>query len=434
MTNNKIKHHKEIIMKNITTDKNQNISGLSHLDFQDLPEIALMKSAFPFCKSAKIGNLLYPVIANNNLKDFIVLDENIVAAARKVKRNAFNPSGSEHGIVKKVCDMIINYPSFRDIIRQDLLWGVYYPERIVSDPVFTEKHMKLPRGFEYTMNHIVQTMIMEVVDASRVCDCMMPCAWTKTHNPGTGMMFETIDHIRAQGVKCWFSLNLKSFLDKIPHDRLAEKIHIMFQDNRVADLICTLLGLRDSTTDGTNQTNYVGIPKESPLAAMLGYELYLSEIDQEIMRLGATHVRYNDETVVFCDSFEAAEWIKGTLVAYAKNVMKCPVNHNRTRLKDIAHLAFFGLYLHGGNWRFQYEVKNTAASDYLIAGLAYIKTMDESLLWKAYRNLTTFISVYEDVYDVENEIQQLKKWRDDNFTNAIALVEKIKLGIVKLPE
>ena len=114
--------------------------------------------------------------------------------------------------------------------------------------------------------------------------------------------------------------------------------------------------------------------------------------------------------------------------------MKCPVNHNRTRLKDIAQLAFFGLYLHGGKWRFQYNVKNTAASDYLIAGLAYIKTMDESLLWKAYRNLTTFISVYEDVYDVENEIQQLKKWRDDNFTNAIALVEKIKLGIVKLPE
>jgi len=38
------------------------------------------------------------------------------------------------------------------------------------------------------------------------------------------------------------------------------------------------------------------------------------------------------------------------------------------------------------------------------------------------------------VYALENEIQQLKKWRDEHFTSAIALVEKIKLGLVKLPE
>ena len=58
-----------------------------------------------------------PVIAIDNLMDFIAADDNFVAAARKVKSTAFNPSGSEYGIVKKACDMIIDNPSFRENIR-----------------------------------------------------------------------------------------------------------------------------------------------------------------------------------------------------------------------------------------------------------------------------------------------------------------------------
>jgi len=420
-------------MKKHTTKMDQNTSKHSHFDYQDLPEIAQMKSVFPFCKSVKIGDLFYPVIANNNLMDFIALDENIVAAARKVKRNAFNPSGSEHGIVKKVCDMIINYPSFRNIISQDLLQGDYCPERIMFDPVFMEKHMKLPRGFEYTLNQIVQTMIMEVVEASRVFDCTMPCAWGKSHNPGVGMMIETVDHIRATGFQNWISLKLNSFLDNIPHDRLMQKINIMFQDKRVADLIYTLLGLNTSANGGS-QTKHVGIPKDSPLAAMLGYELYLTELDQAINRLGLTHVRFNDEIVVFCDNHAAAKQSRGALVSFIKNVMECPVDYNRTIIKDIDRLAFLGVSLQGGRWRMQYNVKNAAASDYLVSVMAYIKLKDDTLLWNAYRTLTKFITFYDDVYALQSEVQRLKKWRDEHFTSAIALVEKTKLGLVKLPE
>ena len=108
---------------------------------QDMPEIAQMKRSFPFCKSAKVDNLFYPMITNLNLMDFVASDDNIVSAVRKVKLNAFNPSGSEHGVVKKVCDMLIDNSSFREIISQDLKRGIYCPERIMSDHVFMENHM-----------------------------------------------------------------------------------------------------------------------------------------------------------------------------------------------------------------------------------------------------------------------------------------------------
>ena len=411
-------------MRNSTT----NTFKLTHLDYQELPEVAQMKRAFPFCKSAKVGNQFYPVIANANLMDFIVLDENIVAAARKVKLNAVNPSGSEHGIVKKVCDMIINYPSFRQIISHDLMQGGYCPERIVSDRVFKANHMTLPRGFQYTINQIFQTMIMEVVDASRISECTMSCAWSERSNPGASKMIEIVDHFRKGGFKSWISLNLKSFMDNVPHDRLMQKIDIMFQDRRVANLVCTLMGLNTSTV-GDSQTKH-GLPKDSPLATMLAYDLYLSELDQKIVRLGVPHVRYNDEIVVFCDNHAAAKQIRCTLVNFVKNAMQCPVVY--TRIKEIAHLAFLGLRLHGGNWRIQDKMRNAATGLYIRVALEYAtEHRDVSLLWLAYEVLTKFISFYEDVYSLETEIRNLKKLRDEVFTGAITTAEKIKLGIIK---
>ena len=423
---------KNIAMNESNTS--QNTSKHAHLVFQDLPHIAPSRGLFPPCKTAKVGNLFYPVIANDNLMEFIASDDNLVEAARKVKGNAFNPSGSEHGIVKKACDMFIDNPSFRNIICQDLIQGIYSPERIASSPVFKANYMTLPRGFKYTINQIVQTMILEVIKASNMSKCMMPYAWGKTSNLSVNAMIESVDQIRAKGFKCWVSFNMKSLFEKIPHDRLMQKIHIMFQDKRLAVLICTLLELHESTTDGNKRTKCVGIPKDSPLSAMLGYELYLSELDQEIMRFGLTHVRYDGEIVVFCDTYAGAKQIKSDLSDFAKKTLGCPFDYRRTTIKDIAHLAFLGLELQGGRWCIQYKVKNAAASDYVIDIIIYSRLKEDSQLWEAYRKMTSFINFYEGVYALRNEILRLKKWRDEHFTNAIILVEKAKLGLIKIPQ
>lgn len=433
--NNRTNRHKEgTTMNRNTNNMNQTTTTPAHLDFQDLPHVAYVKSAFPFCKSAKVGNLFYPVIASDKLMEHITFDETFVEAARKIKHKAFNPGGSEHGITKKACDMLIDNPSFRDIIRQDLIRGIFDPERITSAPVFAAKHMRLPRGFMYTVNQIVQAMIMQYIKASGMDECMMLGAWGGTNEPGINMMIESVDYICSKGFKYWISLKLRNYLARIPHDRLAQKIHIMFQDKKAANLICTLLDLQASTADAHKGTKHVGIPKDSPLADMLAYNLYLSEFDLGLMRLGLTHVRHNEEIIVFCNSLKSAEQAKDMISAFAKNTLECPVDQVRTRIKDIAHLAFLGLELQGGRWRMQYSVKNAAASDYLVALMAYPKLMDDSLLWNAYRKLTKFINTYEGVYALENEIQRLKKWRDNHFTSIIALAEKVKLGIVKLPD
>ena len=375
-----------------------------------------------------------PVIANDSLMDIITIDDIFIGAARTVKNNAFNPSGSEHGIVKKACDMIIDNPSFRENIRQNLLKGTYYPEGIVFDPLFEEKNMVLPRGFKYTMNQIVQNMIMAVVEASGIYEYALPHAWSEMHCPGIRNMFTTIDRIRAKGYKYWFVLKQNSFLARIPHDRLVQKIQIMFQDERVADVVCALMGLNVPEADEHNKAKYFGIPKDNPLTDLLAYGLYLRELDQEIMRLGLEFVRFNEEYVVFCDSYAHAKHAQSMLWAFARDTMGCPVNRNYSQIKDIAHLAFRGLRLWRGKWRIQEQLKKNAEDGYLARLAGSVSNMDRSELWKAYSLLTRFISCFEGVDDVKDEVLSMKKMRDELFINAITLAEKVKLGLVKLPE
>ena len=375
-----------------------------------------------------------PVIAIDNLMDFIAADDNFIAAARKVKSYAFNPSGSEHGIVKKACDMMIDYPSFRENIRQNLLKGTYYPEGIVFDPVYEEKNMVLPRGFKYTMNQIMQTMIMNAVEVFGVFEYTMPHAWSGTHNPGSGKMFATIDRIRAKGYKYWFVLKQNSFLARIPHDRLVEKIQIMFQDERVADVVCALMGLHVPEADEHNKNKYFGIPKYNPLTDLLAYELYLHELDQAIAHLGLEFVRFNEEYVVFCDSYAHAKVAQTIIWAFAKDTMGCPVNRNYSKIKDIAHLAFRGLRLWRGKWRIQEQLKENAEHNYTVGLAKYLLSVHASpkteysdkkdaILWSAYRQLSRFISSFEGVDDVKGEVLGMKEKRDKDF------MAFLKLGV-----
>lgn len=114
--------------------------------------------------------------------------------------------------------------------------------------------------------------------------------------------------------------------------------------------------------------------------------------------------------------------------------MGCPVNRNYSKIKDIAHLAFRGLRLWRGKWRIQEQLKKKAEDGYRARLAGYVSNMDRSELWEAYSLLTRFISCFEGVDDVNDEVLSMKKWRDELFTNTITLAEKVKLGLVKLPE
>ena len=384
------------------------------------------------------------VIACGNLMELITDDYNFVAAARKVKSHAFNPCGSAYGIVKKACDMILDNPSFRENIRQNLLKGTYYPEGIVFDPVYEKKHMVLPRGFKYTMNQIVQTMIMNVVEASGIYECTMPHAWSETHNPGVSKMIAAIDRIRAKGYKCWFVLNLTSFLVKIPHDRLEQKMQIVFQDTRVVDVICTLMGLHVPEADEDNTSEHLGIPTNTPLTDLLAYEIYLAELDQEIARLGLEFVRFNEKYIVFCDSYEHAKHAQSMLWAFTKDTMKCPANRSYSKIKDIAHLAFYGLRLWRGKWRIQEQLKKNAEDGYGAGLVKYLLSVhaschatgtaksddeNESILWSAYRKLSRFISFFEGIDDVKDEVFSMKEQRDKDFMTMLKASELYKYAI-----
>ena len=283
-----------------------------------------------------------------------------------------------------------------------------------------------------------------MVEASGIYECTMPHAWSETHNPGVSKMFAAIDRIRAKGYKCWFVLNLTSFLVKIPHDRLEQKMQIVFQDTRVVDVICALMGLHVPEADEDNTSEYLGIPTNTPLTDLLAYEIYLAELDQEIARLGLEFVRFNEKYIVFCDSYEHAKHAQSMLWTFTKDTMKCPANRIYSKIKDIAHLAFYGLRLWRGKWRIQEQLKKNAEDGYGAGLVKYLLSVhaschatgtaksddeNESILWSAYRKLSRFISFFEGIDDVKDEVFSMKEQRDKDFMTMLKASELYKYAI-----
>ena len=56
----------------------------------------------------------------------------------------------------------------KEIIRQDLLRGVYSPEAIAADMNLKDRIEGLPGVFEATLSQIIQTMVYQIMEEAEV--------------------------------------------------------------------------------------------------------------------------------------------------------------------------------------------------------------------------------------------------------------------------
>ena len=125
--------------------------------------------------------------------------------------------------------------------------------------------------------------------------------------------------------------------------------------------------------------------------------------------------------------------------------MRCPANRSYSKIKDIAHLAFYGLRLWRGKWRIQEQLKKNAEDGYTAGIAKYLLSVrafcnatetaksieeNESILWSAYRQLSRFISLFEGIDDVKGEVLSMKDHRDQYFIDIVRMGEAYMSAIV----
>src|SRR5450631_4319678 len=99
--------------------------------------------------------------------------------------------------------------------------------------------------------------------------------------------------------------DLQSYFDTIPHAALLAKVGNRIADGRVLQLVQQFLK-QDIMDDMKRWTPTAGSPQGAVISPLLA-NIYLHELDVEMREAGLVIVRYADDAVVLCRSWEEAQ-------------------------------------------------------------------------------------------------------------------------------
>lgn len=115
-----------------------------------------------------------------------------------------------------------------------------------------------------------------------------------------------VDELLESGYSWVVDLDLKSYFDSIPHERLMERVEEKIADGRVLELIRLFLKAGVMERMKGWQPSGSGTPQGAIISPMLS-NIYLNPLDWLMVEHGVEMVRYADDAVILCRSKEEAE-------------------------------------------------------------------------------------------------------------------------------
>lgn len=125
--------------------------------------------------------------------------------------------------------------------------------------------------------------------------------------PGRGCKdaLRRVDGLHKEGYHQVVDVDLKSYFDTIPHDRLMAEVQKHVTDSRVLELIEEFL--KAEIMDGLEHWKPTsGAPQGAVLSPLLS-NIYLNDLDHLMAQAGIEMTRYADDLVIQCPTREEAE-------------------------------------------------------------------------------------------------------------------------------
>lgn len=108
-----------------------------------------------------------------------------------------------------------------------------------------------------------------------------------------------------QGYRWVLDADIDAFFDSVPHKRLLDRVQRLVADEDVQKLVC--LWVKAEIWDGERVSLLTkGIPQGSVISPILA-NLYLDDLDEELIAQGIRLVRYADDFLILCKTREKAE-------------------------------------------------------------------------------------------------------------------------------
>lgn len=237
----------------------------------------------------------------HSLIDKVYSQANLYSAYREVAANRGAPGVDNITIEDFTANLLRNIGK----LEQQLRDGTYRPQSIKR--VHIPKpgtHETRPLGIPTVRDRVVQNALRHVLEPILERHFAAHSYGFRPHR-GCKDALRRVDGLVKQGFKYTVDVDLKSYFDTIPHDRLIAELRKYVADNRVIGLVEQFL--RAEVMDGLEYwTPTSGAPQGAIISPLLS-NLYLNEMDHLMAAAGYEMTRYADDLVIQCQTRAEAE-------------------------------------------------------------------------------------------------------------------------------
>lgn len=225
-----------------------------------------------------------------SLIDKVYREETLNSAAHRVTGRKNKAAGVDH-----VTPEMFEQRMAENVrqLHEELKGGTYQPRPVrrtlIPKPGSREKR---PLGIPTIRDRVVQTALRDVIEPIFERDF---AEHSYGFRPGRGCKdaLRRVDGLLKNGYVYVVDVDLKSYFDTIPHDRLLDRIGEKISDGRVLALI--ELFLKQGVMDGMREwTPEEGSPQGAVISPLLS-NIYLDPLDHLMADAGFEMVRYADD-------------------------------------------------------------------------------------------------------------------------------------------
>jgi RNA-directed DNA polymerase len=237
----------------------------------------------------------------HSLYDKVHKPANLDSAYREVAANHGAPGVDNITIEDFTAGLIRNLQK----LEHQLCDGSYRPQAIrrvaIPKPGTNETR---PLGIPTVRDRIVQSALRHVLEPILERQ-FAEHSYGFRPNRGCKDALRRVDRLLKEGYKYTVDVDLKSYFDTIPHDRLIQELRKFVADNTVIELVERFL--QAQIFDGLEHwTPQSGAPQGAIISPLLS-NLYLNDLDHTMASAGYQMTRYADDLVIQCQTREEAE-------------------------------------------------------------------------------------------------------------------------------
>jgi len=237
----------------------------------------------------------------HSLMDKVYKLDNLYSAYREVAANRGAP-GVDNVTIE---DFTAGLTRNMDKLERQLSDGSYRPQSIkrvhIPKPGTQETR---PLGIPTVRDRVIQNALRHVLEPILERQ-FAEHSYGFRPNRGCKDALRRVDRLLKDGYKYTVDVDLKSYFDTIPHDRLVGELRKYIADNSVIGLVEKFL--QAEVLDGLDQwTPTAGAPQGAIISPLLS-NLYLNELDHQMASAGYEMTRYADDLVIQCRTCEEAE-------------------------------------------------------------------------------------------------------------------------------